>query len=143
MNKKIMVLLVLLVVTVGMSETALASSSWNLEGTYEIQYKLGSTPYNHIYTIDSMDLQSGAFSGTGYYVPDPSYTETISGTVTASDIAALVTYTGSNLGYTVTWTASIFPDGTISGSAISSTGQSFTMQSISGNQIRYSSLVQA
>lgn len=106
--------------------------NWKLSQSCEIAYtgtNIAPGPYIHTYSITSMNVATGDFSGTGSYNPDPSYTENISGTVSNSNIVFNVLYTGTNAGYTVDATGTISTTGILSGTATSSTGQTFTFVS--------------
>jgi hypothetical protein len=110
---------------------------WNVKGDYTIDYTLTNDgTYSHVYTIDTVNRFTGDFSGTGHYVPDPSYTEVITGKVTGSNIVFHVLYTGSNAGYTVDATGTIADDGTLSGTA-TGPGQTFTWVASSGKANKY------
>ncbi len=112
-----------------------AAEVWDLTGVYEIDYLCTSGcsgTYTHTMDVDSMDLMTGVFSGTGFYNPNNSYTWDVEGTVADSDVDFLVTYTGSNPGYTVDAAGTIANDGTMSGTAESSSGQTFTWSTTTG-----------
>ena len=108
-----------------------ASSSWDLTGTYTIVFTTGGTPYTHSMTISSMDTSTGAFSGTGYYVADPTFTWNITGTVTDSSLTFTLVYTGNSAGYTLNGSGTIASDGTLSGTASDGTNN-FTWATTSG-----------
>ncbi len=87
--------------------------------------------YAHSMTVDSFNQNTGSFTATGSYIPDPTYTWTANGTTTVnSDATGAITfhaiYTGSNAGYTIDAIGTIANDGTLSGTAVSSAGQTFT-----------------
>jgi len=110
--------------------------SWKLKGSYTIDYTLtGGGIYTHTYTIDKMDKKTGEFSGTGVYNVDPSYTETITGKITGSDIVFHIVYTGTNAGYTVDAIGKIDNDGNLTGTA-TGPGQTFTWVVSSGKAIK-------
>ena len=107
------------------------AGTWDLTGTCEIAYtgvNIAPGPYVHTYELVSVATLE-TFSGTGYYNPNPAYTENIDGTITDSDIEFHVLYTGINAGYTVDAEGVINPDGSLTGIAESSTGQTFTFES--------------
>ncbi|MBU1000280.1 hypothetical protein KKE78_02715 [Patescibacteria group bacterium] len=104
---------------------------WDLTGTCEIAYtgtNIPPGPYVHTYDLVS-DVLAGTFSGDGNYVPNPANTEDIDGTVDGSNVEFNVIYTNINAGYTVNAEGVINPDGTLSGIAISGTGQTFSFAS--------------
>jgi hypothetical protein len=107
---------------------------WDITGTYVIDFTCTSGcsgVYTHTMNITSLDWPSGAFTGTGYYNADPSYTWDSTGTLSGSNLTFTNVYTGSNPGYTVNATGVIASDGTLSGTA-TGPGQEFTWQSTSG-----------
>jgi len=110
---------------------------WDMTGTYVIDFTLGGGGvYAHTMNITSMDLATGAFSGTGFYNADPSYTWNVTGNVSDSSLSFTIVYTGSGAGYTVNATGTIAPDGTLSGNA-TGPGQTFTWVSTSGAATRF------
>lgn len=108
-----------------------APPKWDMTGTYTIQYFLGGGEYDHTdtITVTSFGDPTESFSGTGYYNPDHSYTETISGTLTGDDLAFTVVYTGTNAGYTVNAVGTVANDGSLSGTA-TGPGQNFTWTAV-------------
>ncbi|HEY4493280.1 MAG TPA: hypothetical protein VJB98_01535 [Candidatus Paceibacterota bacterium] len=113
----------------------MAYSDWDLTGTYTVEFTCVtncSGMYPHSMTVSSMDVMSGLFSGTGYYIPDPSYAWDLNGTSTDSDVTAHILYTGSNAGYYVDMIGTVAGDGTMSGTAVSGSGQTFTWETTSG-----------
>ncbi len=108
-----------------------AQPSWDLTGTYTIQYFLGGGQYDHTDTITVTSFDDPmTFSGTGYYNPNPSYTETIAGTLTGDNLEFTVVYTGLEAGYTADAVGSVATDGSLSGSATDSQGRSFTWTAV-------------
>lgn len=87
-----------------------------------------SGTYPHTMNVTSMNLSTGDFSGTGSYDPNPAYTWNVTGNTTGSSIYFHILYTGLNPGYTVDGTGTIEEDGTSSGTAFSSSGQTFTWE---------------
>jgi len=99
---------------------------WNVGGTYPLVVNLGGD-YTHTMTIDTVtpiSTTSTKFSGTGFYVADPSYTWTVTGMVSGSDVNFTLVYTGTEAGYTFTATGTINADGSITGTATDSLGRS-------------------
>ncbi|MFC1595165.1 hypothetical protein ACFL3E_01930 [Patescibacteria group bacterium] len=109
---------------------------WYLPGDYEITFTCisgCSGDYSHEMTIDEMDLGSGEFSGTGNYIPNSAITWDVDGTVAGSEISIMtIVYDNINPGYTVLLEGTIAPDGSLSGTALSSTGQTSNWESTSG-----------
>lgn len=107
-------------------------TNWDLTGTYVINFHCTSGcsgDYPHTLVVDTMNLGTGMFSGTGFYNPDNSITWKITGTVTDSNLIFHIAYDGSS--YTVDGTGVIAPNGTLSGDA-TGPGQTFTWASTSG-----------
>ena len=100
---------------------------WKLASSCEITYTLDNVGYTHTYTLTNGN--NGAFSGTGSYNPDPSYTEDITGNVTGNAVTFHVLYTGTSAGYTLDATGAVSNTGVISGTATDSLSRSFTFAS--------------
>ena len=98
-----------------------------------LSFNLDGTPYNHTLTVDSIQptgLASFTFTGHGSWDGDAKdYTWTATGSVTGEALTMHLVYTGTgNPGYTVDASATIDPaTGTLTGTASSSAGQSFTL----------------
>lgn len=110
---------------------------WILKGDYTIDYTLtgGGGVYSHVYTIDNMNKFTGEFSGTGHYLADASYTETITGKLVGTAITFHVVYTSTNAGYAVDATGTVDSTGQLSGTA-TGPGQTFTWTTSSGKAIK-------
>lgn len=132
MNK---ILIILIVFVMAMS-TVLATESWDLTGTYTIVFTCTSGcsgDYPHTMEVNVMDLGTGDFSGTGYYNPNNAYTWDVTGTVSGSSVSPFhILYTGLNAGYYVDLTGTINGDGSMSGTATSSSSQTFDWVTTSG-----------
>jgi len=126
MKKIILSIFVLFGLLLIVNKPALASTNWDLTGTFIMTYDLSGSTYAHSYTIDNVNLGTGDFSGIGFYVPNLSYTEDINGNISGSNITFHVLYTGINSGYYVDGTGVIASDGSMSGTAVSSSAQNFT-----------------
>jgi len=101
---------------------AAGTGVWDVRGTYPLNVTFGGI-YPHVMTIDTIIPQSPTstvFSGTGYYVPDPSYTWTVTGSVVDSNISFDILYTGTAAGYMFHAVGTIAPDGSMSGTATDS-----------------------
>lgn len=85
-----------------------------------------SGTYLHTLNISSMDTTTGNFSGSGFYNPNNAYTWNISGNTVGNSFSAHIVYTGLGAGYTIDLTGTIDAGGVISGTAASSSSQSFT-----------------
>lgn len=108
-----------------------AQPKWDMTGTYTIQYFLDGHQYDHTDTITVTSYDDPmTFTGTGFYNPDPRYTETVTGTLTGDNLEFTVDYTGLNPTYALDADGTVAPDGSLSGSATSNTGQHFTWTAI-------------
>ena len=103
---------------------------WSLEGDWTLKFMYLGSPYIHEMTVTIQQL-GGSFEGYGHYVPDPGYTWTVTGTVSESNVAFRIVYTGKNLGYFVDAVGTIASDGTMSGTW-SNPSQSGTWSSTAG-----------
>jgi hypothetical protein len=78
-----------------------------------------------------MDLNTGTFSGTGYYIPDPSLTSNITGTVMGSTVNFTMVY---NLAHSTNHvTGTIANNGTMSGTSENEVPQGFSWTTTLGN----------
>lgn len=112
------------------------SGVWSLHSNIAVNFGLDGAPYPHTMVVDSISptgLASFDFTGHGSYVQDPSYTWTAKGSVSGTSITLHITYTGSNKGYAADATGTIAADGSVSGSATSSTGQDLSMAMPAGS----------
>ena len=57
-----------------------AAPNWNITGTWTFNDIYQSVPYVHMMDITSFNPVTGAFSGTGHYLADPTLTWVITGT---------------------------------------------------------------
>ena len=115
---------------------AAGTDVWNVAGTYPLDFVTGGATYSHsmsVATVRPMSATASKFSGTGFYVPDPSYTWTVKGSVHDSTIDFVIVYTGTNAGYSVTATGTIAANGSMSGTATSSTLQALTWSTPAGS----------
>ena len=98
---------------------------WSAAGTYPLIVNLGGD-FAHTMTIDTVTPVSSTatkFSGTGFYDADPSYTWTVTGLISGTDISFQLVYTGTEAGYTFDTTGTIAADGTVTGTATDSLGR--------------------
>jgi len=103
---------------------------WSLEGNWTLSFMFSGSPYVHNMTVTLQQL-NGYFSGTGYFVPDPTYTWNVTGTVDGSNVSFHVLYTGTGAGYYVDATGTIDSAGQMSGDW-SNASQSGTWSSTAG-----------
>ena len=108
-----------------------ADALWDMTGNYTIDFVCTSGcsgTYTHQMNITSMDLETGAFSGTGNYQPGtPTWTH--SGNVSGSDIDFKIDYDGST--YYVDVIGTIASNGSMSGTA-SNNSQTFNWSTTGG-----------
>jgi hypothetical protein len=117
------------------SALAYTPPTWNLNGTYTIDFTLTSPDtgdYIHSMTITTTSDTIGAVTGTGYYLADSSHTWTVTGSVTAWAVTLHVLYTGTNAGYTVDMAGAIDQWGGMAGTA-TGPGQTFTWKTTAGS----------
>jgi len=95
-----------------MSAVGLAAPNWDITGTWALDFNIGGGDYLHT-MIDTMDVSTGAFSGTGTYNPNPAaYTWVVTGHVVGDKVDFHILYTGTgNPGYTVDAVGTIASDG--------------------------------
>lgn len=114
------------------------SLKWNIVGDWELRFVIGGN-YDHNMTVNFQNMYTGVFSGTGYYITNPSYTWNIQGTsnVVGNTITLDLIYTGTNSGYTVHAVGTIDSEGHIvSGTCSTSASQSGTWSSTSGEAVK-------
>ncbi len=133
------IILGLVGISVGLSllvftQAAKADVLWDMAGNYTIDFVCTSGcsgTYTHQMNIASMDLGTGAFSGTGNYQPGtPTWTH--SGYINGSDIDFTIDYDGST--YYVDVIGTIASNGSISGTASNNT-QTFNWSTTGGTVI--------
>lgn len=120
-----------------LSGAALASADaqWDTSGSYTLELTCVSGcagTYPHTLNVNSVDLDTGAISGDGAYNPNPAISWDMTGEVDGSAMTMEIVYNNVNAGYTLNTEGTIEADGSLSGSATSSTGQVFTYESTSG-----------
>jgi hypothetical protein len=102
-----------------------AGTPWPI-GTWDLVFVCTSSctgTYPHTMTITQWDPAMGAFSGVGFYNVDPSYTWTVTGTITPSTVSFTMVYTASNPGYRALQTGVVHANGTMSGTGTTTQGQ--------------------
>jgi hypothetical protein len=108
------------------------SEKWNIVGDWSLRFMYGGA-YDHDMTVTFQNMYTGVFSGTGYYITDPSTTWIILGTskVVGNTIYLDLQYTGSS--YTVNAQGTINTNGAIiDGTWLSNANQSGAWSSTSG-----------
>lgn len=95
---------------------------WVPAGTFDVDFEyLGTGPYTHVFTItgfEPLSPDSVSFTATGFYEPDPTWTETVEGTIDGDQIAFTMIPDDGGLKYGWTHTdvaGTIGPDGSVSG----------------------------
>lgn len=100
------------------------SGAWlPVVGTYALTTALGGAPYYHTMIVDTVTVVTPTnvlFSGTGFYNADPSYTWTVTGSITDATVTFRIVYTGTAAGYTFDATGAA---ATMSGTAVDSLAQ--------------------
>ena len=108
-----------------------ADTVWDLTGDYTIDFVCTSGcsgTWTHYMSVDTMNLTTGNFSGTGNYHPGtPTWTHT--GNVSGSNVGFTVDYDGSI--YFVDVVGTIASDGSMSGTA-NNASQNFTWSTTTG-----------
>ena len=111
------------------------TQTWDMQGVNTIDFVCSAVCVEpavpHLINITWQDWLTGAFSGTGYYTEDPTYTWTVTGQVTGDTVAMHILYTGTNAGYYVDAVGTIDSSGHLSGTATDSIGQPFTWNATS------------
>ena len=103
-------------------------------GTYDVTFVCtfacnGTTI--HTMTITLSNPATGAFSGTGVYNANASYTWNVSGTISAPNLFFTLVYTGTNPGYTCNMFGTVDASGVpLSGTGTSSEGQTFSWAAV-------------
>jgi len=109
------------------SVLAYTSPTWNLNGTYTIDFTCTancSGDYIHSMNITFTSDTTGQVSGTGHYVADPDFiTWTVTGQVTGWNVHLDVLYTNYLAGYTVAMDGKINQQGGMSGTAVDTLSQ--------------------
>ena len=124
------------VYTVFPSNAWSTSEKWNITGDWDLRFIYGGN-YDHEMTVTFQDMYTGAFTGTGNGIPNPTTTWDIQGTseVVGNSITLDLIYTGVNSGYTVHAEGTI--DSTtgaiVSGTWSSSASQTGTWSSFEGH----------
>jgi hypothetical protein len=101
-------------------------------GSHALVFTYQGSPYSHTLnnglTLVAMSPDRLAFSGSGEYgQAGATATWAISGHVTDGSLGATITYNGTlTPGYKVTLSGMVATDGSVSGTALSSTGQALT-----------------
>ena len=130
--KKIMLSMIFGVMFLMSVNLVLATESWDVTGTYTIVFSCTSVcsgDYPHTMEVDVMSLDTGDFTATGIGINDLK-TWTATGTVTGDAFLMNIDYDINS--YFVDLDGTIAPGGAMSGTAISSSGQTFTWETTAG-----------
>jgi len=101
----------------------------DLTGVWAFNFVVaGGGVYPHTMIISSFNSRTGAFSGTGYYNVDPTYTWTVTGIESGNTLTLTfsILYTGTGAGYTVNAAGTIASSTSMSGTATDSNSLSST-----------------
>ncbi len=107
---KLALALTLIVAGFWLTSNFASAAVCNPIGTYVTSGFLDSnhvSQWIHNMTISSFNSSTGAFSGTGYWQVDTSYTWTVSGIITGNNYTLNIVYTGTGAGYTAQITGTI------------------------------------
>lgn len=99
------------------------------EGEYDVNLTCTSGCsglYPHRMRITTWNPATGAFAGTGFYVPDPSIHWIVEGTTSGSSYELTYTYVGSNAGFVGTASGTLDPTGAPTTGAGGSTANALT-----------------
>lgn len=116
---------------------ASGTNVWNISKADSLTFSVGGTDYAH--TIKTLSLkalspEATAFSGTGQYNGSPFSGWTIKGVVYFNRLAFYILYTsGANVGYHVSGTGLIAPNGSASGTATDSNGATLAFKMPAGS----------
>jgi len=91
-----------------------ATPNWRLNPS-SITFTCGGSPYAHALNTVSENQFTGNFTGSGYYVADPSTTWNATGNVSGSNVTFQIVYATGNPGYTLNGIGTIANDGSVSG----------------------------
>lgn len=120
-----LLLTLLLATTLLLTYQANATTTYDLTGTWTFNYELGET-WPHTMMITTFNSDTGVFSGTGYYNPDPTTTWDLDGIVIGNAVSFHIEYTGSRAPYHVDATGIIDDSGLSMGGSATAPGQSAT-----------------
>lgn len=112
-----------------------AAPTWDVTGSYDITFTCVTGcagDYTHRANVTAENFSTGDFSGTGYYIADPSYTWNITGNTMGNDITFGLLYTGTLAGYTLDATGTINENGRMTGTATDVYARTFTWQTANG-----------
>ena len=95
--KKLTALIGILVFLLGFTTSTFAGSrGWGrIQEDWDLAFDYKGKDYNHHMVIDYLNRATGEFSGTGYYVPNPSLTWTVAGIIDDSNISFRIDYDAS------------------------------------------------
>jgi Ca2+-binding RTX toxin-like protein len=88
--------------------------------------------YPHQMNVTTQNA-AGDFSGTGYYIADPTYTWNVTGNITENKIDYTLDYTGQQPNYQLDAQGTITPNGAMSGTATDNLSRTFTWDATAGS----------
>jgi len=122
-----------------------ATGVWSLpKGTpIQLQVNQGAAQFNHVLIVNSIEPTSQSslsFTGHGYWADlngpnGPVYNWTATGTIVGNQLSLHLLYTSGAPGYTADDTATINPDGSATGTATDSNGDTGLTVSIPANSL--------
>ena len=136
--KKLILILAFLVLGLPAPLVSAAPSNrvqtWDLSGPYVINFDClnGCAAVPHFITISDNNLLDGAFSGNGYYQPNPSYTWDVSGNLDGDNLTMHIDYTGQEAAYYADLVGTVGTNGVLSGTAVDASLQQLNWQTSSG-----------
>jgi len=104
-----------------------ATGVWSLPKGIDLHLQVseGAAQFNHTFQVDSIEPTSQSslsFTAHGHWDDIPGYTWNATGTIVGNQLQMHLLYTGGAPGYTADDTATINPDGSVSGTATDSNG---------------------
>jgi hypothetical protein len=113
------------------------TTTWNLNGEYSIAFTCTSNcsgVYPHTLDVKFTNLTSGQVTGTGFYDSNPAYTWNLTGILNGTALTLSVDYTGLDPSYMLSLIGAVDTgDGSLSGTASSNSGHTFTWASTAGS----------
>ena len=136
--KRLVIVAVALLALTAPPVVASTPPAWNLTGTYTVEFVCTSgceTTYVHTMTIATSDNGTGAVTGTGFLSSDSSYTWTVTGTVSGSDVDLDIEWSGPagmEIYNPLLLTGTIGASGGMSGTAEDKQLRTFTWETTDG-----------
>jgi hypothetical protein len=120
-------------------ESPATSNVWNISGATSLTFTLGSSSYAHtldVASITPLSPVASAFQGTGFYQGNTATTWTIHGFVVFNHVDFRILYTGGpDAGYKLQARGIIAPDGSVTGQALDSNGNTLGFSMPAGSAV--------